>query len=131
MIFPLCPSPFASMITSSLTELSASFIEARSSKFLPIIFATSSTLGSSATGYSPTSSPFLKTVIISHTAYTCSRKCVTNTIPTPSFFNLSIILNNFSTSLSSSEEVGSSNIRTLESISTALAIATICCSATE
>ena len=65
-------------------------------------------------------------IILSQTAYTWSRKCVTNIIPTPRLLRSSMSLNSFSTSCSSSEEVGSSRISTLQSISTARAIATIC-----
>ena len=93
---------------------------------LPSIFETSSTLGRSAALYSPTNLPSRSTVILSQTAYTWSRKCVTNIIPTPRLLRSSISLNSFSTSCSSSEEVGSSRISTLQSISTARAIATIC-----
>ena len=106
-------------------------MSARSSKSLPIILATSITLGRSLVSYSPTSSPFRRTVIRSHTAYTCSRKCVTKMIPTPSSRSLRIRTNSFSTSSSSREEVGSSRIRTLHFISTARAIAIICWIATE
>ena len=106
-------------------------MEARSSKSLPIMAATSFTRGSSATGYSPTRVPLRSTVIRSHTAYTCSRKWVTNTMPTPCSFSWSIILKSFSTSLSSREEVGSSRIRALQSMSTARAMAIICWRARE
>ena len=44
---------------------------------------------------SGTNSPFLSTVIRSHTSYTCSKKCVTKIIPTPSALNFRIRTNNF------------------------------------
>ena len=43
----------------------------------------------------PTSSPLRRTVILSQTAYTCSRKCVTKIIPTPSSRSLLISTNSF------------------------------------
>ena len=52
-------------------------------------------------------------------------------IPTPCALRSLINLNKRATSLSSKEEVGSSRIRTLHSISTARAIATICWTARE
>ena len=51
---------------------------------------------------------------------------MTNIIPTPSDFRRFIKTKSFSTSSSSREDVGSSRIRTLHFISTALAIAIIC-----
>ena len=133
LIFPLWLMPCASITTGTLVKsfFSSDFTAARSSKSLPIIAATSFTLGSSSIGYSPTSMPFRSTVIRSQTAYTCSRKCVTNTIATPFSFSCRIRTNSFSTSWSSREDVGSSKISTLQSISTALAIAIICWSASE
>ena len=134
LIVPLCPSPLASITGVSekaFLSLWSPLISARSSKSLPIIFATSITRGRSFVSYSPTSSPFRRTVILSQTAYTCSRKWVTKIIPTPSPRSLRISTNSFSTSSSSREEVGSSRIRTLHFISTARAIAIICWIATE
>ena len=52
-------------------------------------------------------------------------------MPTPLAFRLRIRPKSFSTSLSSREEVGSSRIRTLHSMSTALAMAIICWTAME
>ena len=127
LIVPLWPSCLASIMTSSLTLEAPSFLmAAKSSKSLPIIFATSCTLGRSSILYSPTSVPFLSTVILSHTAYTCSRKWVTKIIPTPCSFSRFIRWKSFSTSPSSRDDVGSSSIKTLADISTALAIAIIC-----
>ena len=93
--------------------------------------AISFTRGSSAMGYSPTSWPLRSTVIRSQTAYTCSKKWVTKMMPTPRSRSWRIRLKSFSTSESSREEVGSSRISTLHSISTARAMAIICCSARE
>ena len=115
----------------SLVCVLSPLIFSRSLKSLPIIFATSCTLGRFSTSNSPTRAPFLKTVILSHTAYTCSKKCVTNIIPMPSFFSFFIKTKSFSTSPSSSDEVGSSSISTFADISTALAMAIICCIAIE
>ena len=133
LIVPAWLKPLASMTIGSfrLSPLVSGLMEARSSKSFPIIAATSLTLGRSAISYSPTSCPFRSTVMPSQTAYTCSRKCVTKMMPTPFSFKLRIIVKSFSTSRSSSEEVGSSRMRTLQSISTARAIAIICCSASE
>ena len=126
---PTCSASTTGIYCSSF--LWSPLISARSSKFLPIILATNSTRGNSFTGYSPTKCPFLNTVILSHTSYTCSRKCVTKIIPTPWSFSLRINTNNFSTSSSSRDDVGSSKINTWHFISTALAIAIICCFAIE
>ena len=132
LMVPLQPSSLALMITSSLTMDMPSFLmAARSSKSLPIILATSCTLGSSSTLNSPTSVPFLRTVILSQTAYTCSRKWVTKMIPIPLALSCLISTNNFSTSPSSREDVGSSRISTLADMSTALAMAIICWMAME
>ena len=130
---PAWLNPRASITIGSflLSPVVSGLMDARSSKSFPIIAATSFTLGRSAMSYSPTSLPFRRTVIPSHTAYTCSRKWVTNMIPTPFSFSLRIMVKSFSTSRSSSEEVGSSRISTLQSISTARAIAIICCNASE
>ena len=81
--------------------------------------------------YAPINSPFRKTVIRSQTSYTCSRKCVMKMMPTPRALSSRISEKSFSTSRSSSEEVGSSRISTLHSISIARAMATICCTASE
>ena len=126
---PLWEIPFASITGSGFPcflSLCSPLISARSSKSLPIILATSITLGRSFVSYSPTNSPLRRTVILSQTAYTCSRKWVTKIIPTPSSRSLLISTNSFSTSSSSSEEVGSSRISTRHFISTARAIAIIC-----
>ena len=129
LIVPLWEIPFASITGSGFAfflSLCSPLISARSSKSLPIILATSITLGRSFVSYSPTSSPLRRTVILSQTAYTCSRKWVTKIIPTPSSRSLLISTNSFSTSSSSSDEVGSSRISTRHFISTARAIAIIC-----
>ena len=52
-------------------------------------------------------------------------------MPTPRAFKSRMSLNSIATSLSSREDVGSSRIRTLHSVSTARAMATICCTASE
>ena len=68
---------------------------------------------------------------MSQTSYTWSKKWVTKMMPTPLALKSFISPNSFSTSDSSKEEVGSSKISTLQSISTALAMATICWTAME
>ena len=126
-IVPAWPNPLASINGSKCFScLYSPLISAKSSKSFPIILDTNFTRGSDSTSYSPTNSPFLSTVIRSHTSYTCSKKCVTKIIPTPSALNFRIRTNNFWTSSSSKEDVGSSKIKTRHFISTALAIAIIC-----
>ena len=81
--------------------------------------------------YSPTSWPSRSTVIRSQTSYTWSKKWVTKRMPTPLARRSRISRKSLATSCSSREEVGSSRISTLQSMSTARAMATICCTAME
>ena len=69
--------------------------------------------------------------MVSDTSYTWSRKWVTKTIPIPCFFSIRMISNSFCTSSVDKLDVGSSKISTFAEISTARAMATICCTATE
>ncbi len=98
---------------------------------LPSIFEISSNWESEAVSYSPTSFPLRSTVTLSLISYTCSRKWVIKMIPTPRSFSSRMRTKSFCTSSSSREDVGSSSMRILQSISTARAIAIICCTAIE
>ena len=116
---------------SATDRLGASSSSSSTSSERPIIFCTSSTRGSSAVRYSPTSAPLRSTVMRSLIAYTWSRKCETNRIATPRSRRARTTSNSRATSSASRLDVGSSRMSTRASTTIAREIATSCCTASE
>ncbi len=127
----LRPNAFSTGVPASLTSVAATSRSMRSSvsSSRPIIIRTSSISVTSLVIRSPTRAPLRSTVMRSLISKIWSRKCETKTIATPWSRSVRITSKSLATSSPSRLEVGSSRIRTLQSTSTARAMATSCCTA--